>query len=83
MPADHGVGLHDVERAAPMGPEAGEQDPIDAIPMGQAGALAQLALEEGHLVMQGFVFEAQLGVGSGEEGAEQQEQDGSKELGWH
>lgn len=55
MPTDDGVRLHDEEAGSPAGPEAGELDPQDSIPLSQHRPFRR-SLQDAELMSQGEVL---------------------------
>lgn len=56
VPAHDGIGRYDVNRPAPIGPDAGERDPQESIDRAEPGSVRRLALEDGELVAEGQDF---------------------------
>ena len=56
MPPHHGVGLHDDQGGAPLPPPLGEEDPKEAVPQAEPGAVAR-ARQRGQLLTKREIFE--------------------------
>jgi len=64
MPAQHGVGLDDLQRRFPRAQPAGQKDDDGAIAPGQSWSLG-LPFENDYLMAQQRVFEQQFWLGAG------------------
>ena len=53
MPVDDGLGLHNEERQAPVGPDLREPNPEDAVMLAELRALSRM-LQDGELVTEGY-----------------------------
>jgi hypothetical protein len=60
VPFDNGVGLEDLERRAPVGPQPGEADPEETIPRAKLRPFDR-ALQDNELMLESEVFSDQGG----------------------